>query len=184
MTNHPAGAKCITEALDPSKHDRAAFSCGIEQVDNYFRKTANKLAQADNVRVFVLTDPDGELIGFYATNAHAIHYAELPDKLRRARPGHGHIPAAYISMIGVDLRHQGKGFGGDLLVDCLRRIARAAEDIGIRVVLLDVLDCGDTALTERRKALYASYGFMPLSSNDLRMFLPMSDVQALVTEFG
>lgn len=184
MTDHQAGAKCIIKPLDPSRHDRAAFSCGIEQVDNYFKKTANKLAQVGNVRVFVLTDPDGGLIGFYATNAHAIHYGELPDKFRRDRPGHGHIPAAYISMIGVDLRYQGKGFGGDLLVDCLRRIANAAEDIGIRVVLLDVLDCGDPALTERRKALYASYGFAPFPSNDLRMFLPMSDVQALMAEFG
>lgn len=184
MTGQEAGAKCIIEPLDPSRHDRAAFSCGIEQVDNYFRKTANKLAQAGNVRVFVLTDPDGELIGFYATNAHAIHYRDLPDKFRRDRPRHGHIPAAYISMIGVDLRHQGRGFGGDLLVDCLRRIASAAEDIGIRVVLLDVLDCGDPALTERRKTLYASYGFTPLPSNDLRMFLPMSEVYALLVEFG
>lgn len=184
MTDHQAGAKCIIEPLDPSRHDRAAFSCGIEQVDNYFRKTANKLAQAGNVRVFVLTDPDGGLIGFYATNAHAIHYSELPDKFRRDRPGHGHIPAAYISMIGVDLRHQGKGFGGDLLVDCLRRIAGAAEDIGIRVVLLDVLDCGDPSLTERRRALYGGYGFAPFPSNDLRMYLPMSDAHALVAEFG
>ena len=184
MTDHQVGAKCIIEPLDPSRHDRAAFSCGIEQVDNYFRKTANKLAQAGNVRVFVLSGPDGEPIGFYATNAHAIHYSELPEKFRRDRPGHGQIPAAYISMIGVDLRHQGKGFGGDLLVDCLGRIASAAEDIGIKVVLLDVLDCGDPVLTQRRRALYANYGFAPFPSNDLRMFLPMSDVQALLADFG
>ena len=183
MTDPQADAKCIIEPLDPSRHDRAAFSCGIEQVDNYFRKTANKLAQTGNVRVFVMTDPAGELIGFYATNAHAIHYDVLPETFRRNRPGHGHIPAAYISMISVDLRHQGEGFGGDLLVDCLRRIAGAAEDIGIRVVLLDVLDCGDTALTQRRKALYSSYGFASLPSNELRMFILMSEVQALVAEF-
>jgi GNAT superfamily N-acetyltransferase len=184
VTDHQADAKCIIEPLDPSRHDRAAFSCGIEQVDNYFRKTANKLAQTGNVRVFVMTDPAGGLIGFYATNAHAIHYGDLPDTFRRNRPGHGHIPAAYISMIGVDLRHQGKGFGGDLLVDCLRRIAGAAEDIGIRVVVLDVLDCGDPALTQRRRALYAGYGFASLPSNELRMFIPMSDVQALAAEFS
>jgi GNAT superfamily N-acetyltransferase len=183
VTDRPAGAKCIIAPLDPSRHDRAAFSCGIAQVDNYFRKTANKLAQAGNVRVYVLTGPDGALIGFYATNAHAIHYPELPEKFRRDRPGHGYIPAAYISMIGVDLRYQGRGFGADLLVNCLRRIATAADEIGIRMVLLDVLDCGDPARTERRKRLYASYGFAPFASNDLRMYLPMRDVQALLAEF-
>jgi len=183
VTDNQAGAKCTIEPLDPFRHDRAAFSCGIEQVDNFFRKTANKLSQTGNVRVFVLTDPDGALIGFYAANAHSIHYTDLPDKFRRDRPGHGYIPAAYISMIGVDLRHQGKGFGADLLVDCLARIATAADEIGIRVVLLDVLDCGDPALTERRKKLYLSYGFAPLASKSLRMYLPMSDVRALLAEF-
>ena len=184
MSGEYADAKCIMEPLDPSKHDRAAFSCGIEQVDNYFRRTANKLAKAGNTRVYVLTTPDGGLIGFYATNAHAVHYAELPDPFRRDRPGHGIIPAAHISMIGVDSRYQGRGFGGDLLVDCLRRIAGAAAEIGIRVVLLDVLDGGNPARVEQRKRLYTSYGFAPLPSNDLRLYLPMSDVDALVAAFS
>lgn len=183
MRDNQADGKSTIEPLDPSKHDRAAFSCGVEQVDNYFKKTANKLTQAGNIRVFVLTSPDGSLVGFYATNAHSIHYTDLPDKFRRDRPGHGYIPAAYISMIGVDFRFQGKGFGGDLLTDCLRRIATASDEIGIRVILLDILDCNDPALTERRKNLYASYGFEPFPSNDLRMYLPISDVKALAADF-
>ena len=92
------------------------------------------------------------------------------------------IPAAYISMIGVDSRHQGRGFGGDLLVDCLRRVAGVAVTLGIRVVLLDVLDCGDPERVERRVGLYRSYGFTPLPGNALRMFLPMSDIEALIAE--
>lgn len=54
----------------------------------------------------------GELIGFYATNAHAIDYSELPDRSARDRPAHGGIPAAYISMVGVDTRFQRQGYGG------------------------------------------------------------------------
>lgn len=96
----PAGAPCTIEPLDPALQDRAAFSCGIVQVDNYFRKTANKLAKSGNVCVFVLTSPQGEVIGLYGTNAHAVHYADLPERFARNRPGHGHSHAAYISMIG------------------------------------------------------------------------------------
>jgi len=40
-------------------------------------------------------------------------------------------------------RYSGTGFGGDLLVDALRRIALAADTHGIAVALLDVLDCGN-----------------------------------------
>lgn len=119
------------EPLDPDKHDRAAFSCGVDQVDNFFRKTANKLARADNLRVWVLATPTDDLVGFYTLNAHAIDYAELPGRYARTRPGNGSISAAYISMIGVDSRHQGQGYGGDLLIDALKRIQQANEAMGV-----------------------------------------------------
>jgi ribosomal protein S18 acetylase RimI-like enzyme len=89
-------------------------------------------------------------------------------------------PAAYISMIGVDERFQGKGFGGDLLVEGLRRIARVADQLGIAIVMLDVLDRGMPDRVAERKALYQGYGFEPLSSNPLRLFLPMATVRALI----
>ncbi len=180
MTISKADAKRIIEPLDPSKHDRAAFSFGIDQVDNFFKRTANKLERAGNLRVHVLTEPGVAIVGFYALNAHSIHYADLHEKFKRDRPGHGKIPAAYISMIGVDCRYQSQGYGGDLLVDCLCRIAAAARAIGNRVVLLDVLDCGAEDQVERRAQRYGSYGFTPLPGQLLRMFLPLSDVEALI----
>lgn len=170
----------IIEPFDPSKHDRTAFSCGVEQVDNFFKKTANKLVKADNLRVFVLVDLEGQLIGFYAINAHMVDYTQLPAKYARNRPGHGGIPAIYISMIGVDVRFRGLAYGGDLLADCLTRIARIADDLGVSVVMLDVLDCGNPELVEKRKQLYASYGFLPLPSNDMRLFLPLAAVKQLI----
>lgn len=182
MTDSATAAPFTIEPFDPARHDRAAFSCGVEQVDNFFKKTANKLSKADNVRVFAMVDADGVLIGFYALNAHSVDYQDLPAKFAKTRPGHGVIPAAYISMIGVDSRFQGNGFGGDLLVDCLARIARVANDLGTAVVMLDVLDCGELGLVEKRKALYQGYGFEPLPSNELRLFLPMATARALLEE--
>lgn len=172
----------IIEPLDPARHDRAAFSCGVEQVDNFFKRTANKLVRADNLRVFVMTSPEHKLIGFYALNAHSIDYTELPAKFARTRPGHGPIPAVYISMIGVDQRYAGKGFGGDLLTDALARIADVSDNLGLAVVLLDILDCGNLELTEKRKKLYTSYGFAPLPSNEMRLFMPLATVRALLAE--
>jgi ribosomal protein S18 acetylase RimI-like enzyme len=170
------------EPFDSERHDRAAFGSGVAAVDNFLRKTANKLARADNLRLFAMTDPSGALVGFYALNAHAIDYAELPPRYARTRPGHGSIPAAYISMIGVDARHQGRGYGGDLLVDALTRIGRAADSIGIAVVILDVLDDGDAQQVNRRKALYERYGFRALPSRPLRLFLPLATVREVIGE--
>ena len=172
----------IIEPFDPARHNRTAFSCGVEQVDNFFRKTANKLVKADNLRVFVMVDPAGQLIGFYAINAHKIDYTELPPKYARDRPGHGAIPAVYISMIGVDVRFRGQGYGGDLLADCLTRIAMIADNLGVSVVMLDVLDCGNPDLVEKRRQLYEGYGFTALHSNDMRLFLPLASVKQLIEE--
>lgn len=169
------------EPFDPDKHDRTAFSCGVEQVDNYFRKTANKLQKAGNVRVSVLIDAGDRLLGFYAVNAHTIAYGDLPKKYARARPSHGSIPAAYISMIGVDQRFQGNGLGGVLLVEALKSLARASEALGIAVVLMDVLDCGNEEATKRRLALYSGYGFTPLQNSRLRLFMPIQDAKALLS---
>ena len=159
----------VIEPFDPARHDRAGFSCGVSAVVNFFKKTANKLAEAGNVRLFVMVSSDQALIGFYAINAHAVQ-------------GHGSIPAAFIAMIGRDQRYSGGGFGGDLLVDALRRINQAADSLGIAVSLLDVLDCGDPQRTARRKALYESYGFQPLPSNPTRLFLPLNAIRELIAE--
>lgn len=181
MTATADAPQHVIEPFDPARHDRTAFSCGVEQVDNFFKKTANKLAKADNIRLFAMTAPDGSLVGFYALNAHSVDYADLAPTYARSRPRHGQIPAAYLSMIGVDTRFAGNGFGGDLLVDALSRIARAADEVGIAVVMLDVLDCGDPELVEKRLKLYTSYGFAPLPSQPLRLFLPIATVRQLVS---
>ncbi len=170
------------EPFDPERHDRTGFSCGVEAVDNYFKKTAGKLVSAGNVRLFVMVNPDGNLIGFYAINAHAVDYRDLPSRFARSRPGHGSIPAAFVAMIGRDQRYSGQGFGSDLLVDALRRITQAADVIGLAVVLLDVLDCGDPERTARRQSLYQSYGFQPLPSNPTRLYLPLAAVRNLMAE--
>jgi ribosomal protein S18 acetylase RimI-like enzyme len=177
-----AAKRFVIEPFDTAKHDRAAFSCGVEQVDNFFKKTANKLVKADNLRVYVMVDPEGEVVGFYAINAHMIDYAELPPKHARNRPSHGSIPAIYISMIGVDQRFSGHGYGGDLLADCLKRIARAGDELGVAVVMLDILDDGDVALVEKRKRLYTSYGFAHLPSNATRLFLPLATIKPLIAD--
>ena len=85
-------------------------------------------------------------------------------------------------MIGRVQRYRGAGFGADLLVDALRRIVQASDSLGIAVVLLDVLDCGDPDRTARRQALYESYGFQPLPSNPTRLFLSLNIIRELLAE--
>lgn len=168
------------EIFDPDRHEREGFSCGVDQVDNYFRKTANKLMQAGNTSVYVMVGPDEDVAGFYAMNAHAVHYTELPNRYKRTAPGHGSIPAVYISMIGRDERYRGQKVGEDLLIDALCRASRASRaGYAAAVIMLDVLDCGDVAKVRNRKAIYEGFQFQALPGNPMRMFLPMRTADLL-----
>jgi hypothetical protein len=66
------------------------------------------LAKADNIRLYVMVAPEGAVMGFYAINAHAVSYDALPPRYACARPAHGSIPAAFISMIGRDRRYRNR----------------------------------------------------------------------------
>jgi len=167
----------IIELLDAERHDRSRFSSGVSQIDNFLQRSANKHSKAGNVRVYVQSAKD-ELIGFYAINVLSVDTAGLPKRFERTRPAHGEIPAAIISMIGVDERFQGRGHGGELLVDALGRIGRLATEIGIAIVILDVLDCGNPEQVERRKQLYLRYGFAELLDTPSRLFLPVAAIHA------
>lgn len=162
------------EPFDPDQHDRNSFSCGVDQVDNFFKKTANKLMKAGNTAVYVMLGEQGDVAGFYAMNAHAVHFKELPSKYKRTAPSHGSIPAVYISMIGRDEKYRGQKVGEDLLVDALCRASRASQTgYSAAVIMLDVLDCGDPDKVRNRLAIYEGLKFASLPSDPLRMFMPM-----------
>ena len=66
------------EPLDPSTHDRAAFSCGTVRLDNFLKRTARKHQAGDLTRVWVATENGADILGYYA--------AECPCARRRRPP--------------------------------------------------------------------------------------------------
>ena len=165
------------EPLDPSTHDRAAFSCGTVRLDNFLKRTARKHQAGDFTRVWVATENGTDILGYYALNAHALEGDDLPGPLTKNALRSGSIPAVSLSMIAVAQRHQGRGLGRFLLADALQRVVGAADQVGVKAVLLDVIEDGGTELTERRRAFYAAMGFQSLPSRPLRMFISIETVR-------
>lgn len=166
--------------FDPKIHDRAAFSCGVPQIDNYLKLTAKKGSKADVVRVWVIVDESNGIIGFYGINMHAIAVHDMPENYKKKAMKHGLLPAAFISMVGVDHGLQGMGIGGALVADALNRIARVSDEIGTCVVVLDVFDDGDPDAVTRRKIYYEDFGFITLPDQPLRLFMPIQTARALL----
>ena len=168
---------CI-EPLDPRKHDREAFCCGIDRLDNFLKRTARKQQAGDFTRLWVATHAGhGEILGYYALNAHHLEGDDLPAGLTRNAPRTGGIPAIYLSMIAVDRRYQGQGVGRVLLADALERSVTVANQIGLKAVVLDVIEDGGGEITERRRAFYTAMGFQSLPSRPSRMFMGIETVR-------
>ncbi len=167
------------QPFDPKTHDRAAFSCGVPQIDNYLKLTAKKGSKADVVRIWVVVDAKNQIVGFYGINMHAMDVKDMPASYAKKAMKHDLLPAAFIAMIGVDESKQGNGIGSVLVADALSRIARTSNDIGTCVVMLDVFDDGEASAVARRKAYYEEFGFIALPNQQLRLFMPIDTARAL-----
>ncbi len=82
------------------------------------------------------------------------------------------IPTALIGRLAVDEPYQRQGLGELLLSDALRRICQAAEHVAAHAIVLDALD-------DDAKQLYERYGFLELSDDPLRLFLPLATARGL-----
>ncbi len=135
------------------------------------------------MRLFVAIRPGKKkILGYYAINAHAIDVAALPESWMRRAPRYGRIPAAYLSIIGVDKSCQGQGLGQALLADALKRLLALSGEIGLAVVVLDILDEGGAGAMARRRRFYERMGFTALPSRPDRIFLSIKDVRAAFDE--
>jgi GNAT superfamily N-acetyltransferase len=137
------------QLFDPAIHDRADFSCGVAQIDNFLKLTAKKGSKADVVRIWVIIDERKHIIGFYGINMHSIDIKDMPTTYAKKALRQGMLPAAFITMIGVDKRQQNNGIGSVLVADAVNRIARVSNEIGTCVIILDVFDDGILRLKSR-----------------------------------
>ncbi len=171
MINRAFLARIRIGPLDRKKHDRAAFSCGEERLDNFLRSVAARQQDDDHTRVYIASLDDGPAIaGFYALNAHAIDAATLPPEQRRKLPSYPTIPAIYLSVVAVAREQQGKGLGTVLLADAFKRCVSVAGQVGAHFIVLD-------ALNERAARLYRELGFVDLPGHEPRMLIKMAVVR-------
>jgi ribosomal protein S18 acetylase RimI-like enzyme len=169
-------ARLRIEPLDRSKHDRAAFSCGQERIDNFLQKTAARQQDNDLTRVYVAClDDANAIVAYYALNAHSIDATTLPEQHRKKLPSYSTIAAIYLSLVGVHTDYQERGIGSFMMADAFKRVVEAANIVGSHFLVLD-------ALNERAADLYRRLGFIGLPGTQ-RMLISMQVIRiAILTE--
>ena len=152
QADDPVGPGIRIEPFDPDRHDRTAFPCGTNRLDIFLRLSAKKRQKDDFTRVFVaVAEGSPRILGYYALNTHAVPIDELGADRPPRSPNTGAIPALYLSMIAVDKRRQGRGLGADLAIDALNRARHVASEVGLKLVVLDVIDDGGPEAFARRR---------------------------------
>ncbi len=85
-------------------------------------------------------------------------------------------------MIAADRSWQGRGLGSDLAVDALGRALSVTGEIGIKLVVLDVIDDGGNEAFARRMTFYRRLGFQSFQDRPERMFIAIETIRAMFSE--
>ena len=77
-------------------------------------------------------------MGYYALATGSVDREDVPGKVKKNMPDP--IPIILIGRLAVDREFKGRGIGYGLLKDALSRIAKTAEEIGVRAALVHTID--------------------------------------------
>ena len=154
------------------KHDRAAFSCGVEALDKYFQgdpirqDMSRRLAAA-----FVMTSNGTTVVGFYTLSSLSIASADLPENLAKRLPSRLPIPVTRLGRMGVHIGWKGRGLGTDLLMDAMHRALQATQAVASWAVVVDA--------KEGARDFYLKHEFISMQASPDRLFLPMKTIEQM-----
>ena len=149
-------------------HVLTDFDCGEPALNDWLKHRARK-NQSRFSRSYVVCEGD-RVVAYYCVSVGAVERTGAPGKVRRNAPDA--IPVSMIGRLAVDKAHAGRGLGADILADALRRIATAAQAIGIAAVLVQAKD-------DNAKRFYlACAEFIEFPAESRTLFLPIETVVA------
>ncbi len=71
-----------------------------------------------------------------------------------------------LGRLAISQDAQGRGIGGLLLADAIKRTLAVSNQIATYALIVDVID-------DQVRGFYEQYGFLPLGSGSRRLFLPL-----------
>jgi len=145
-----------------SGHLIDAFDCGESVPDEWLRKRALGNQASGASRTFVVADPSGRVVGYYALAAGAVAHETATSAVRRNMPDP--VPVLVLGRLAVDRQVQGMKLGAALLQDAVKRAVGVSADAGIRALLVH-------ALSERAKQFYMHYGFQASTLHPMTLMM-------------
>ena len=151
-------------------HDRASFTCGIAELDDYLRQQASQDARRKVAAPFVMMDSARRIVGYYTLSAYGIRSAELPPAVAKKLPKYPLIPATLLGRLAVSREHQGQKLGRLILMDALHRSWRNTVEVASVGVVAE-------AINEAARKFYLHHEFIPLLDHSRRLFIAMGTIK-------
>lgn len=149
-------------------HEIEEFNSGEASLDGWLRRRARANQVSGASRTFVVCEGK-KVIGYYALASGAVTVETAPGRFRRNMPDP--IPVAVLARLAVDHGWQGKGLGRAMFRDAARRVAQAADAIGIRGIVVH-------AISAEAKKFYLALGFDPSPREPMMLMVTLPDVRA------
>lgn len=153
-----------------AEHDLAAFESGVVSLDDWFRRRALQNQASGASRTFVACD-SGQVVAYYALASSAVASSEAPGRFRRNMPDPIPVVVVVVARLAVARTHQGGGLGRALFQDAARRVIHAAEDIGIRGMLVH-------AISDGARAFYVRLGLDPSPIEPMTLMTTLANLKA------
>jgi ribosomal protein S18 acetylase RimI-like enzyme len=157
------------------RHNRAAFCCTNQELEQYLRKQAGQDLKKRASAPFVITPDHKTIAGFYTLSQYAISLKDVPDEIAKSLPKYPLVPATLLGRLAVDKQFLGQGVGELLLMDAQRRALKLSKQIASAVLVVDAKD-------EQAVTFYTKYGFVELPGIVRRLFKPMGTIARLFPE--
>lgn len=158
------------EPLNPKKHDRKRFDCGVEALNLYLQRRANQDQRRSLSKVYVVAEEE-RVMGYYSISAHSVLPDNLPDDIKLV--GYRDVPFLLLGRLAMDKDFQGQGYGDTLIFHAFKTTLEAAEKVGILGMVVDAKD-------EKAATFYEGFGFKRLRGSTNRLALALSAMDALV----
>ena len=168
-------ARFRVEPLDPTRHVRVAFACGVASLDIYLKTQASQDQRRKANAVFVLVELGAPRViaGYFTLCAFGLAPGDIPESARKHLPRYPLVSATLLGRLAVAECRQGEGLGAALLARALRMAYDNARVVGSSMIVVDATD-------ERAVSFYEAHGFVRLPDS-LRLVLPMRTLARLVT---
>ena len=157
-------------------HDRDGFDCGSEPLNLFLKQTAHQHAERGISRTFVLVDeaaaPPKPILGYFSLNLCQLKSESLAPGEAKKLPRD--VSGVRLGRLAVAKGCQRQGIGKILLIAAMGKfieIFNTAGGIGLFVAAKD----------QAAKRYSEQFGFVPMPSNELELFLPVKTIHEALT---